>query len=641
MAELNRLPWSKPEFPAGPAAGGVASPGDIMGASFDQMWFVENTTAANDSLVEAYERLRQDIRTATGADLGNPMITLPEPSFVPNPIETIGRQYGQGDVIAQQRLQFQQKLNELAAQYPREAVKDWAQRDPVQDAQRIAREADERLGQMMESRPGWDGTIYQFAGAAGAAMRDPLTIGSLFLGGGPGGARTVLGRVLQTAGREAAINAGTEAAMQPWVQSWREQAGLDHGFDQAISNIAFAAGLGGLFGLGAGGVREAVQFAQLTPEQRQRLAPELRGAVDAGNALGVIEAQRLPDIAPAIHETRLAQAEAAARHEPLAVPVALDELQVSRILESLAPERAAPAEPASSYAATLAAIRAGEPLASVSAAQRPVMDFVRSIGGVDPQSPIAQELRAIGITNRDMPGLFKTGGHTDLDNIPASEAQRAFPGRTDIEDGNGYVSRQAFLDAMEAEQTRARAETPGLDAERADWERRGVDFSNPDDDAVLARMAQVSEAEARWAEAGAEARLEADSLIRQALEIAGGTAPDAVVRAAVDLVREGESIRTAMEWALSDAAGINRAMPAAADEFQALGTRPPDPAEDFPPEWAADWDADVTALEEWAAAEGLADLGLPFGDDLVSPEQLRSIVEDAETLERVVAACPF
>src|SRR5690606_20195534 len=140
----------------------------------------------------------------------------------------IGRQYGQGDVIAQQRLQFQQKLNELAAQYPREAVKDWAQRDPVQDAQRIAREADERLGQMMESLPGWDGMIYQFAGAAGAAMRDPLTIGSLFLGGGPGGARTVLGRVLQTAGREAAINAGTEAAMQPWVQSWREQAGLDH-----------------------------------------------------------------------------------------------------------------------------------------------------------------------------------------------------------------------------------------------------------------------------------------------------------------------------------------------------------------------------------------------------------------------------
>src|SRR5690606_6215412 len=137
----------------------------------------------------------------------------------------------------------------------------------------------------------------------------PLTLGSLFLGGGPGGARTALGRVLETAGREAMINAGAEAAMQPWVQSWREQAGLDHGFDQAIANVAFAAGLGGAFGAGLGGAREAINFARLTGEQRAALTPELRVAVDAGNALVTIDAQRPPEMPIARHEELLARAD--------------------------------------------------------------------------------------------------------------------------------------------------------------------------------------------------------------------------------------------------------------------------------------------------------------------------------------------
>lgn len=635
-----RVPWSKPEFPLGPAAGGMASPTDILGASFDQMWFVDNTTAANDSLVEAYENLRRDVKTSTGVDLGNPMIAPFEGSFVPNPLDTIARQYGQGDVIAEQRLAFQQKLNELAGQYPREAIRDWYDRDPVRDAEGIARAADEKLATLMESRPGWDKYVYAFGGAAGAAMRDPLTLGSLFLGGGPGGARTALGRVLQTAGTEAAINAGTEAVMQPWVQSWREQAGLEHGFDQAITNIAFAAGLGGVFGAGVAGIREGVTFARLSPEQRAAMSPELRGAVDAGNTLGVVDAQRPPDMPIARHEDLLAWAEAVARREPPAMPAALDEGQVARLVEMLAPERtdgAAPSPP-ESFAATLQAIRSGDPAAIPQ--RRPVMEFVRSIGGVDPDSPIALELQAMGITNRDLPGLYKRGGHTDLDNVPAGEAQMAFPGRTDIEDGNGYVRSQVFVDAMAAEKERSLSPATDVAEERGYWEKHGVDFEAMDDAQILERMAQVSDAEARWQAAGPDARLETDVLVRQALERAGGSAPDSAVRAAVDLHRmDGEELGTAMDWAMSDAAGVSRALPPVADEFQGLGSRPPEPMDELPPEWAADWDADMQALEIWASEDGLDGIAVPFGDELMDAAGIKEMIERSIQLERVVAAC--
>jgi hypothetical protein len=628
-----RMQWiGRTELPSGNAAGGVASPGDISGASFGQMWFVENTTAANDSLVEAYENLRSDVKTATGVDLGNPMIAPFEASIVPNPLDMIGRQYGLGDVIAEQRLSFQQKLNDLAGQYPREAIRSWYDRDPVRDAEAIARAADDKLATLMESRPGWDKYVYAFGGAAGAAMRDPLTLGSLFLGGGPGGARTALGRVLQTAGTEAAINAGTEAAMQPWVQAWREQAGLDHGFDQAIQNIAFAAGLGGVFGVAAGGVREAVNFARLTPDQRATMPAELRGAIDAGNAMAALDAQRPADMSVARHEELLARAEAAARREAPPMPVALDEMQVARLVEALAPERtdAIPARPPEAFAETLQAIRAGD--GATARTPRPVMEFIRSIGGVDPDGPMAQELAALGITNQDLPGLFKRGGSKDLDNVPLVEAQLAFPGRTDIDDGNGYVSRQSFVDALAAEKQRAASPASALAEERAYWEKHGVDFDRMDDAQILERMAHVSDAEARWQHAGPEARLEMDSLVRQALERSGGSAPDQVVRAAVDLHRmDGEDLGTALDWAMSDAAGVSRALPSTGMDLP-VDPPPPRGLDDpsmFPDDdW--DWTADIEAMREFAdpsmirAAEYMAE------DAAINPR-----------LAKLVEACPF
>lgn len=636
-----RLQFSTPQLPTASPAGGVASAGDIFGAAQSQMWFVDNTTAAHDSLVEAYEDLRRDIKAATGQDLGNPMND--QSMVVVNaPIYSLFKTYGATDTVAQQRLHFQQRVNELAAQYPREAVRDWAERDPVQAAQAKARNADENLARLMESRPGWDKYVTAFGGAAVAAMRDPLTIGSLFIGGGVGGGRTAVSRILSTAGREAAVNAGTEATMQPWVQAWREQAGLDSGYDEAIKNIAFAAGLGGAFGAGVGGVREGVNFFKLSASQRAALAPEVRGAIDAVEAMAAIDAQRPVEFAPGRHEEMLTRAEVLTRPEVNSAPaaIALDENQVSRILQQLAPEdslAAAQTSP-STFQSTLEAIRAGSAPADAKS-PRPVMQFIASIGGVDPDGPMAKELAALGISNRDLPGLFKKGGHSDLDNVPLDEASKAFSGRTDIDDGNGYVNRQSFLDALTAEKERATLPSRGADEERAYWERQGVDFDGMSDEQITARMHEIASAEARWQSAGPEQKLAADDAIRRALRMAGGSAPDAAIRSAVDLHLSGTDLQEAVEHALADVAGISRDLPAAHHELEGLGTTPPEPFEDLPPELMADWEADFEALQTWARQDGADAIAIPFDDDLLDFDGLRDIIERSEKLERVVTAC--
>lgn len=653
-----RLPWSAPQLPASFAgAGGTATPSDVMAASFDQMTFVDNTTAASDSLVEAYEDLRRDVKAATGTDLGNPMLA-PAASLVPNPLTMFGGAPMATDIVAEQRLRFQQQVNDLAARYPAEAVKDWAQRDPVQAAEAIARQADEKLGTVMASRPGWDSFVYAFGGAAAGAMRDPVTIGTLFLGGGPGGARTALGRVLATAGTEAAVNAGVEAAMQPWVQGWRAQAGLESGFDQAIANVAFAAGFGGVLGAGGRGALEAVDFARLTPEQRAAVPPVVRGAIDAGDMLATIDAQRPPEIQPRRHEDLLTQAELIAHRQPIGAVLEADDVQVNRIVEQLAPSAGSIGKGyvprvGDDFAATLDTIRTGDPAGATSSA-RPVLRYLANIGGVDPASPIAAELRAVGITSRDMPGLFKAGGRQSLDNVPVDQAAEAFPGRADLDDGNGYVRQQAFLDAAQLEVERKGASFDAVQDERGYWERNGVDFERQDDRQILDRMAAIADAEERYRVAtdaagdvdeaillppGLTRRAYTEQAVREAVKLAGPGVTDDVIRKAVDLhLVERESLADAVDWAMSDKAGVSRQLPAPA--LEGIGSSPPVPRGDLvDPDIDDDWGADLDALQEWASSEGLDDIAVPFGDVLMTPAALKAELDKAAALERVVAAC--
>lgn len=130
-----------------------------------------------------------------------------------------------------------------------------------------------------------------FIGEIGASFSDPAVIFTLPAGAGPSGARTLLGRVLATAGREAAVQAGVATAMQPLLVADAAAYGFDYGVDDALLNIAGAAILGAGFGGGSELARAAAPY--VTKPLGQAWA---RGRGALARAL---DRARAPDIAPA------------------------------------------------------------------------------------------------------------------------------------------------------------------------------------------------------------------------------------------------------------------------------------------------------------------------------------------------------
>lgn len=80
--------------------------------------------------------------------------------------------------------------------------------------------------------------------------------------------------------------------------------------------------------------------------------------------------------------------------------------------------------------------------------RRPFIGYVtRTLGGVSPDGKFADELRHRGITPRTAPGLFRRGGHKDLDNIVASEHPE-LTGAIALSDDGTYLAPQSILDAI-------------------------------------------------------------------------------------------------------------------------------------------------------------------------------------------------
>ncbi len=82
--------------------------------------------------------------------------------------------------------------------------------------------------------------------------------------------------------------------------------------------------------------------------------------------------------------------------------------------------------------------------------KRPLAQEIKSRElAVKPGSPLAKELNARGINTRTHPGLFRSTGVSDWDNLPAGEWQDY---RHELgEDGNGYLNQQGLIDALESE----------------------------------------------------------------------------------------------------------------------------------------------------------------------------------------------
>ncbi len=262
-------------------AGPDASLGEIFDAAVESARYVDNVNARVRGEQEAYDRRIDAIKEATGVQLFNPRYRPPD------------RRRNVKDHIDWDD-DFQRELERLAEQFPqhRDII---APHRPVQEEVKANARAIE--GRLLDVLDRSRGVILpyatMFAGGMRGALEDPANIGTMFVGPAGGAGRGATG-LLWMAVRQGAANAGVEAALQPVVQNWRREAGMDYGARHAALNIATAFALGGAFDAGVRGTFRGVQHARgLEPETDD--AGVIRGWKRPEDALEASASELPPD----------------------------------------------------------------------------------------------------------------------------------------------------------------------------------------------------------------------------------------------------------------------------------------------------------------------------------------------------------
>lgn len=312
------------EKPLDEKRGWTASPGplstnrEIADAAWDAALYAENTNASSAAMERVYDEASDAVETAGGPRLDNPMRVNREGRVgivrVMEPDSDLVR----GDT-GDPHIAFHLRLEALAKENPKIAAalgnKPFNARERARD---LARESEERLGQMIRRRGGfWSALGPSLAGGFAGGLSDPAQVAAMVAGGG------VVKGFVKSATMSAAINAATEAALQPYVQAWRKEAGLPSGFGEAAANVAIAGGFGFAFDLGLSGAKAGFRGIDAVARKRwptraeaeaaltaaaERLAPENPIAkAFAGDADALVEVARdLPDLPPeargAVHD---------------------------------------------------------------------------------------------------------------------------------------------------------------------------------------------------------------------------------------------------------------------------------------------------------------------------------------------------
>ena len=511
----------------GSFAGGIASFGELFDAVVQQMGVVENLNAVQMALEDAYDVRIDAIFAATGVRIEHP--------FRQNDVGESEMPLGgerQNEMDA-----FEQSRARLAAQFPQHAEVIGAGSSIRAEADAISVAAEDRTNLLVSSRDDffvkWGAIL---AGGIIGSFRDPVQAATLVFGGGPGAGRTIAARVLNVAAKEFAVNVGIEAALQPIVQKYRADLGLEHGFADAARQVAFAGVLGAAFGsVVQGGVEvvsrvgrqraiarqfsaaanelpETSPFAEidtLSGQATSSLLEPVRVAINAEGrgAIDLIDAERAfddyrvagvnaeefdlaaaagirfaenPNDTPRVadFEFEPSDIEAAGYHRlPETVEPGADDLPqtvipgAERATDADLAQRGSdrPLEPKADQKAPDEALfsdDAGQSDVVGKAAKKadpelrmnkfPVINMLRRLGGVEPKSTLAGELRNMGITSRTHRGLFKVGGRSAADNIVARKNELF----ETAADDNGFVPEETILAAIADELAGAPLRTP-------------------------------------------------------------------------------------------------------------------------------------------------------------------------------------
>lgn len=347
-------------------------------------------------------------------------------------------------------LRYNQRAKDEVLEMAREAAEvepdKWAGMDLSQEGiearvtERRAKELKENEAILaMSPMPGLAG----FIGTMGAAMMDPVNIGlTTFSGGG--------GSLLRVMGREAVVNMTAEAITLP--ARFRTADELDKAAPSIIETLAIGAAGGAILGGAMEGLARG--FAYLNT--RETIAP-VPGIEPVRHAAAVQAAEDA--IIAGENPAEAVEAVLQPRSEPPEAIVPPDAAEVAPpAREPLVPDPVAPVDPFERVAAPasqeeLAA--AQEALAAARAADfktsRPLANYFRKRGGIDPDSPLGQELKARGVSSKTLPGLSKRTGAKSLDGIVAREMEDDFPGITEaagLDESGIYLDQNGLMELL-------------------------------------------------------------------------------------------------------------------------------------------------------------------------------------------------
>jgi len=404
---------------------------ELWNATRDLQLYRDNSNAAENARAEAYERRNKTIFAATGVQMENPF----RASQAELDRSTQERRFSgsRGFKNWRDRLEreWAEKVTQLARERPEHAGILAPNRSIEEDAYAVARGAEQGMalasGRAEAAGVGTGSSLAQTLGGGVAGMlRDPLQVGTLFVGGGfTAPARAVGWRMLQTIFTEAVINAGVEAGVQAASYEWKKAAGVEHGLGPALQQI----GLAGLFGGGFGGLLAGGrEIFRLTG----RDVPE---AAFARLANGEGQPGDLPAIADALgvrlDPETARTAELAAEQAELdraafgPAPAGVDEAQAERLAADTLRAIETPPERLARDASIDRIVRSEFPLGPEPKRPVALMQFLaaRSVGGIRDDGG---ELAAMGLSRRFVPGggaLVRPKGKTlDMAREAAAEA---------------------------------------------------------------------------------------------------------------------------------------------------------------------------------------------------------------------------
>jgi hypothetical protein len=193
-------------------------------AQIENQMLLNNSTSKYINLTDAYGARADEIYRLSGQRLDNPIL---EGEQEANTMPAVPR-----DQIMRGRIgHFEDEADRLRAQYPQITTQAQMWQGIHDQAQAVEADTADT-----DSRATLTGKIGGFAGQMGGSLQDPLNLLTL-----PFGATKTAG-ILKTALQEAGAGALSESLIQPDVQEFRKEAGLDYGAGQAAENIAMSAG---------------------------------------------------------------------------------------------------------------------------------------------------------------------------------------------------------------------------------------------------------------------------------------------------------------------------------------------------------------------------------------------------------------